>query len=172
VGLYFWSALGVDDMASLFAERCLRQPPRRIGAEISGHVGGGVLLPAYAAPSWFLNRLQEPVSDKLVHERVIVNDGGRYGRQEHDPTHIEITEDTIDIVFDTVEQYKHYASLLSATEEELEQVGIPRHLVPIDAINNTSFGGGATIKLSRRAFLDHLHSLRQPASKKPTPVLQ
>merc|ERR1712023_271920 len=111
MGLYFWSALGVDDMASLLRRALFATAPRRIGAEISGHVGGGVLLPAYAAPSWFLNRLQEPVSDKLVHERVIANDGGRYGRQEHDPTHIEITEDTIDIVFDTVEQYKYVGCL-------------------------------------------------------------
>eukprot|EP01094_Clydonella_sp_ATCC50884_P029857 TRINITY_DN9517_c0_g1_i1.p1 TRINITY_DN9517_c0_g1~~TRINITY_DN9517_c0_g1_i1.p1 ORF type:complete len:194 (-),score=40.77 TRINITY_DN9517_c0_g1_i1:318-860(-) len=138
---------------------------QRSATEISGKVGGGVLLPACAAPDWLVSKLTNDVSRQLAHERVIVNSGGPTGRGLHDPTHVEITDETIDIVFDTVDQYKSYAALMYATDEDIQQLGIPEHLIPVDVDNRTCIGGGATIKLCRKRFLDHVSALKQRAVK-------
>lgn len=84
-------------------------------------------------------------------------------------THIEITPEHVLIEFESgfSPGYQNMASLSLLTDEELEESGVPSHMVPSKLENRTCLGAGATIYLDRKKVARNLSLLSRGSSSPP-----
>ena len=85
-------------------------------------------------------------SSRLV-DNVVLNELAGPG----DPTHLEVTKETVRVEYTdgNEKQYQEWAKICAMTKQEKIALGIPRHLWPIDVVNRTYCGAGATVILDR-----------------------
>ena len=78
--------------------------------------------------------------------------------------HIEVTLDTIRLVFDQpCDEYRRYARLLGPDALTIiEQEAVPQWMIPIKVENLISIGGGAIITLQRQRLVQALQQLDKP----------
>jgi hypothetical protein len=95
----------------------------------------------------------ERVSQQL-HQNILLNANENSGLR-----HVELTPDHVRLEFSDVnDEYKKFARLMFASEEERAAMGVPQWLVPVDLLNNSYCGGGATVMLERRKVVDQLRA--------------
>ncbi len=91
---------------------------------------------------------------KQLHENILLNANDNSGLR-----HIEMTPEFVRLEFsDANEEYKKFAKLMFASDEERNAQGVPQWLVPVDLHNNSYCGGGATVVLARQMLMEHLTS--------------
>eukprot|EP00299_Pterocystis_sp_00344_P002245 c12350_g1_i1.p1 GENE.c12350_g1_i1~~c12350_g1_i1.p1 ORF type:complete len:124 (+),score=22.92 c12350_g1_i1:34-405(+) len=111
-----------------------------------------LFIPSQSLVSRLMNRLPAHVERALpLVDKVILNSNRQ---SAHDPLHIEITESTIRIEYEALsDQYRHFSEVFFSPQSRQQ---VPQWLVPVDVMNLTYCGAGATVILCRKKVAAHL----------------
>jgi hypothetical protein len=72
---------------------------------------------------------------------------------------LQVSEEYIEVIYDSPrnEEYRNLSIMATMTDEEKNELHLPKHLIPVDCKNLEFCGGGAVIRYSSSELKKYIH---------------